>query len=452
MSLTKSAGLLAGTAALSLAGGSLAGTGAEADRNSDLEARLAAAEAKIAQLTDSQGSEWLTEQRSSEIRSLVQDVLADADTRASLLTQGVTAGYDNGAVLSSADGNWMVRVNGLLQSRWVYSEIDEGTDDDDEGRAGFENPRIKLSFSGHVVDPSWFYKITHNFTDRGNDGFRDGTLEAYIGHDYGNGTKIALGAMKAPVLREELVGGGHQLAVERSVLNYATTAGYQNGIKVAHEADQWRAAFMFSNGVDDFFNGQGSALEEDTEYAISIRGEFLISGMWEQFRDFTSPQGSEQGIMIGVAYYDQSDEDGDSSDSDDYTIFTVDGSIEGDGWNAFAAYIQADDDDDTGTDFDVDGFIIQGGIYLNETWELYARWEDADWDSTNEDLSIFTVGVNKYFAGHNAKWSTDIGIASDSVQSGGFNGAPLEVTGYRSEDGDDEDGQMVIRTQLQIAF
>ena len=50
MSLTKRIGLFAGTAALTVTGSSLAGSGADADRASDLEARLAAAEAKIAQL------------------------------------------------------------------------------------------------------------------------------------------------------------------------------------------------------------------------------------------------------------------------------------------------------------------------------------------------------------------------------------------------------------------
>lgn len=454
MSLTKRVGLLAGTAALSVSSVCLAGTGVEADKSNDLETRLAAAEAKIAQLTTATQDNWLTEQRADEIRGVVQDVLADADTRASLLTQGVTAGYDNGAVLGSSDGNWLMRINFLMQSRFVYNNLDQGTGGTDETRWGFENPRLKISLSGHVVNPDWFFRVDENWTDRGNGGFRDGTLNAYIGHDYGNGWKVAMGAMKAPVLREELVEAQYQQVVERSLLNYATTPGYQNGIKVSHDGDQFRFAFMLSNGIDSFSNGGGTALNEDTEYAISIRGEFLASGTWGQFKDFTSPKGSEQGIMIGFAYYGESDEDGDSSDSDSYDIITIDGSIEGDGWNLFAAYIKADfDNDPTGTDNDVDGFIIQGGYYLNEEWEIFARYEDADWDNSNDDLSILTFGVNYYFAGHNAKWTTDIGIANDAVQNGGINGNPDNVTGWRSDNTtNDEDGQTVIRTQLQILF
>jgi hypothetical protein len=89
--------------------------------STNLQARLEAAEAKIAQLSSQQDADWLTEQRSEEIREIVQDVLADADTRASLQGSNMSAGYDNGFVISSSDGKWKLRINGLLQNRWILS-------------------------------------------------------------------------------------------------------------------------------------------------------------------------------------------------------------------------------------------------------------------------------------------------------------------------------------------
>ena len=56
--------------------------------------------------------DWLTEQRSQQIRGLVQDVLADADTRASLQGDGATSGYNGGFFMKSSDGNWLMKVNG----------------------------------------------------------------------------------------------------------------------------------------------------------------------------------------------------------------------------------------------------------------------------------------------------------------------------------------------------
>ena len=33
----------------------------------------------------------------------------------------MSAGYDNGFVISSSDGKWKLRINGLLQNRWILS-------------------------------------------------------------------------------------------------------------------------------------------------------------------------------------------------------------------------------------------------------------------------------------------------------------------------------------------
>ncbi|HVP74281.1 MAG TPA: hypothetical protein VMS30_11125, partial [Phycisphaerales bacterium] len=102
--------------------------------------------------------QWLTEARANEIRGLVQDVLADADTRASLLQTGSMAGYDKGFFVSSADGNYLLRIGGQLQVRYVYNlqDSDGATDDN---RSGFEVRRAKLIMRGHVFDPSWTYDV-----------------------------------------------------------------------------------------------------------------------------------------------------------------------------------------------------------------------------------------------------------------------------------------------------
>ena len=56
-----------------------------------LQERLEAAEARIAELSTSQDSNWLNDTRADEIRSLVHDVLADADNRASMLGELVNS-------------------------------------------------------------------------------------------------------------------------------------------------------------------------------------------------------------------------------------------------------------------------------------------------------------------------------------------------------------------------
>ena len=63
--------------------------------------------------------DWLTEQRADAIRGLVSDVLADADTRANLVGNGLMAGWSDGFFLSSADGRFTLRIGALMQNRFL---------------------------------------------------------------------------------------------------------------------------------------------------------------------------------------------------------------------------------------------------------------------------------------------------------------------------------------------
>ena len=118
--LTMSHLYLLGVASLTLTSAGFAGS----DMNADLQTRLEAAEARIAELSADQNQNWLNDERSDAVRSLVQDVLADADTRASL--QGATggAGYDGGFTIASGDGNWSMTINGGVWTSWTSVDDD----------------------------------------------------------------------------------------------------------------------------------------------------------------------------------------------------------------------------------------------------------------------------------------------------------------------------------------
>ena len=615
MSLTTRVGLLAGASALTLTGASFADNPTEAQ---SWEARVAELEAEVAQL---KGDNWITEQRSDEIRAIVQDVLADADTRASLLQSGMTAGYDNGFVIGSPDGNFSLKINGYIQFRWVYSNLEEpglasldqddydffwdpaapenwgsglaswadlyagfiGVDDpmftydfpggvnfyaavyaqltaaqqaevdtmvtdleavnlgqalgwdastsaalrtwmdnrfdafttaqknavaaglgmtledgtvittwqqfqglmgrylqtlfkvdsalsrnNDEHRYGFEVRRARLSFSGHIIDPTWMYRIYGDF-DRDGGAFE--LLEAWIAKDLGEGWTAKFGQMPVPFLREFLVGHTKQLAVDRSLLHSYFTATRGQGVALDYMGDMFHFTAAFTDGANSL---NTAWQDEDTEFALTGRAELKWAGNWNQFADFTSPQGSEYAGMAGVALHYQQQERGTGipdlfphTGQDDSINFnneqelfalTVDASVELDGANLYGAFIYQSLDSDL-IDYDRYGFLVQGGYYFTEDWEGFVRYEWADFDMPDlywpgnwkvysfDDLSVLTLGVNKYFAGHNVKWTTDLGYAFDRVE---FFAADSGA-GYRSDTGGDN-GQIVFRTQLQLAF
>ena len=470
------AGLVGTASAFALTGASFGDQ--SVNETESLRAEVAALRAEVARLGENH--DQLSQQRSEEIRSLVQDVLADADTRASLLQNGMTAGYDNGFVIGSADGNFSLRLNGQIQVRFnwnnqdnspyslsmggladylnnldTYAELVElaetGTVEDveeflddlgfvegDDDRWGFENTRTKLIFSGHVVNPQWLYYIEGNF------GRACGAFDledAWIGHDFENGWKVLLGQYKAPHTREWNVHSMNQLAVERSNVNYFYNGGRVQGIAVDFSNDTFHFVGSFNDGAHSA-NSPWSV--EDTEWSLSARVELLLNGTWDQFKDFTSPRGSEQGFLIGGGIHYQSFEYGTSLTLDqlDLLILTGDISWEGDGFNLFASINYLDIDT---IDSNPLGFTAQGGYYFSDTVEGFARYEWNDFDAVGvEDWSLLTLGINAYYNA-NVKTTLDIGYAFDAVP------VAFDITGWRP-DTVDEDGQFVFRTQMQLTF
>ncbi len=431
----------AGAIAGAFLGGGAAGGPDEPDTEA-LRLRVLELEERVMQL---EGRDRLDGERARKIRALVEDVLADAEARASLL-RGAGAGYDDGFVLESDDGKWRLRTNFLMQQRFVINS----QDDDDQW--AFENTRSRLAFSGHVVSPEWFYLLEIDFGSNGGGlgggapapglpaDDRTGTLQAYLGYDFGNGFRVWGGSYTDRFLREEIVDAAEQLAVERSVVSYLFTTGLVDGAAVEYTGDKFRVWGAYSDGAR---TSQTSFDDANARFAFTVRGEYLFQGAWEQFDDFASEPGEDRGILVGGGLHYQTEDDG--APDLDLVALTVDGSFEFGGGNVFAA-IMYSDQDAGGASGDQFGLVVQGGYQFADSWEAYGRLEWADTlDPDDDDLVILTVGINKYLAGHRAKWTTDLGIS--------FNEVPLapEVTGFRS-DGPGDDGQIVIRTQLQIAF
>jgi hypothetical protein len=84
-----------------------------------------------------------------------------------------------------------------------------------------------------------------------------------------------------------------------------------------------------------------------------------------------------------------------------------------------------------GPDVDDSGSTLQVGYFIvPKVWEIVARSSSVDYD-TAEDVDEFTLGVNRYIDGHDAKWMFDIND--------------------RDVDGDDA-GSKKLRLQYQAIF
>jgi hypothetical protein len=423
------------------------------DRIDQLEDRLAAVEGR--------GDEnWLTQQRSDEIRSIVHDVLADADTRASLLGSGLTAGWDNGFHIGSTDGNFKLTVSGQMQFRYIYNRQSNPADilDDmgsvvsggDRYRSGFENTRTQLIFTGHIVSPQWFYRVQGNYLRSGG---RFELEEAFMGYAFDNGLTFLAGQFRVPMLREFLVTEMRQQAVERSLVHQEFTAGRTQGVAFNYRNDFLNFTGGFTDGhpATGGFNSPWSMA--NTEFALTGRLEGKIAGEWDQFTDFAAWRDGDFGLLLGGAVHWQKGESGTIDDELEVIQWTLDAQAEFGAFNLFA-YVVGRHLSNSTMNLDQYGFVVQGGYFLTDNWELFGRYEWGDDDMGSKNLSIITFGANHYIAAHRIKLSADLGIALREVSStwgSGSIGSGGDLAGWRT-DQPGKKGQFVIRTQLQFVF
>jgi len=142
----------------------LAGEPPVNDPTANLNARLDRIEATLARLESTRDpGRWLDERRAAEVRTLVGDILADVDSRAARLDDAALSGWDKGAVIQSADGNFLIRANFLFQTRFAFNH--RNTDISDGTLWGFKIRRARIITSGHIVDPTWTYKMSVALTN-----------------------------------------------------------------------------------------------------------------------------------------------------------------------------------------------------------------------------------------------------------------------------------------------
>ncbi len=423
-----------------------------------------------------------------EVRALVSEIMADADTRSSLLAPGDNAGYDNSRntfFLASDDGSWRLNIGGYVQFRYYLNFRDDGDGNNDgigeeDFESGFQTRRTKIIFDGNVAT-NVFYKIQGNFESE--DGGRFRLEDAYGGYRWDNGLYMKFGQFKLPFLREELVSSAMQLAADRSLTNEIYNQDRSQGIELGYEQEDWRAMVAFSDGfrsrnsevgtnsafsaVDGFTNGGG-----ESDWAITGRFEYKLAGTWNAFKDFTSFPGSDFAALVGVAgHVEQSDQNlaavvGGNAVQGETTLggWTADLSLEGDGWNFFIAGNGHHVNNNlavtaTGASADTSaddyGVVVQGGFFIpNTDWEIFGRYDVAFSDSdrtgpgatADDTFSTATVGTNWYWSGHAAKFTFDVQYFFDDEPV--LTGANSGIGFF----GDDDEGEITLRFQFQFLF
>lgn len=464
MSLTKFVGLLAGST-LTLTGVSYGAV----EANNDTAAQINDLKAEIAALKAQQGEQWLTEQRADAIRGVVQDVLADSSTRSSFQQAGATAGYNNGFFLSSADGNYSLKINALEQVRFVWNNTYQSKVDgtagvgggNDANQWGFENRRTQAFFSGNVVDPTWKYLVGMAYDSQTDPYVQTAgsfqLLYANISKSFGNGFSVSVGQMNVPwTVESQLFNAGSTQMGDYSIFEYTFGAGQQVGALAMYEQDMWRVKGGWFNVVQNAnlaggtINAWNSA--DNQSIALAGRAEFKVAGTWEQFSKESSFKGEEFGLLVGggVIWQNGRAQNTANTYNANPVGITVDAQAKFGGFNLIGQFVWQDGYPNGAAinTNDVYGLNVQGGAFLTDDLEVFGAWCYSDTTDTNNFLQI---GTNWYFAKNNVK-ATVMGIipmngaAANDPSLRGFEG------GVGLTSGPNADNNFSLVCQLQVMF
>jgi len=323
--------------------------------DSDLRAELEALKATIRsqdkelqQLRAANDDTWLNERRAEEVKTLIRDVLSDADTRASLAEGGMTAGWKDHFFLASEDGNFLLRLSGQVQSRYTYNHANERmgttqtTNTDpalssfskgDENIAGFSIRRAKVRFDGHLFDPKFTYAVQLNVAHANNDhspqvdgsggndvqvsidhpggvdigaGNNSGDFfleDAWFAYEFADGWQVKFGQFKAPFLHDEAVNSKHQVAVERAFLTDYFTVDYTQGIQLSYGGELAGVPIRLAGMIHDgSYQANTNYNSDTTDIALAGRADVLLAGEWSQFDDYQSWSGQPMALKVGAAF------------------------------------------------------------------------------------------------------------------------------------------------------
>ena len=418
---------------------------------------------RLRSLEQRDNEQWLNERQAEQVKTLVREVIADADTRASMLQDGLTAGYNKGFFIGTQDNSFYLRINPEFQIRYIYNTRDGEAAGTDEDENGFQLRRTRLDFRGHAYRPELTYRLRFN-ADRS-----DGAVKleyAYIGYQFADDWNVKVGQFKPLFAREEIVNAFRQLAVERSYAADYFTIDFTQGVELTYEPKgPWRASLSLHDGS---YASDSEFSADRTDFAVAGRVEFLLAGDWTQFDDFTSWSSDDFGLLLGIAGdYERGEEGGGTSTPDIYKL-TGDVSAEVGGANLFVAgYLQKfSDNGDAALASNLDnatqlGLVVQAGFFvIPDKFELFGRYEWIDFDGVyyrnsgsgtqggtgdlaQNDLGIVTVGGNWYFQKHNAKLTVDLVWALDPVPASNSGSGILTSA---------EEDQVALRAQWQFAF
>ncbi|MGH7131830.1 MAG: porin [Phycisphaerales bacterium] len=441
-----------------------------------------------------------------QVRAVVREMLADAESRSSLLEGESVAGYNGkNFYLASSDGKFTMNFAGYTQFRYVASFAQNnpnGTPSraaNDSFDSGFTNRLTKLQMFGTWLSKDWGYMIEVRLLDSSGNGAAQAD-DLYITYKIDQQLRLMFGQYKLRFMREENLSDTTTMAAERGPIALAFGQSRSQGMQLQWVQDEMSAWVDVSDGFrtrNSNWNANGvNAINgpSESDFCVSGRFQYRFAGTEDALRQYTSKPGDPLSCQAGIAAaYEQGLDDPayvngapplppGTNAKYQYLTYTIDTQVQGDGFGLYAAFVGANTDfrnpnpttQRSGSNLVDLGAAVQGSWRFTENLEFFGR---GDWiglsDKRNlpagsrENNFFVTTGFNYYIAGQAAKVTLDAIISLNPTNAMSSNTSSIVPNGNPNNNGagrifttsgaigllgSSQGGETAIRLQFQGMF
>lgn len=315
---------------------------------------------------------------------------------------GVRIKYKVGDGLSIGDGDNLLKIQGRVQGRFTYNNLESAADNDT-----WAIQRGKIKLEGHVLDQLLKYGFQMNLSTRSTATTGLATLEDYYidwaPADYFN---VKLGQFKVPFLMQELTSSGKQQFVDRALSSGFFNLGRDIGVDfhgdVLNDHLRYDVFFMNGDGVNTINRNQG--LMVGTRFEVPILGEYKTSES-----DTDDSQEHNLGLGVAYAFNEAAAAVNNIGAGIKASHATLDLGWKYQGWSLqTAGMLQRTHEGANLTNF---GYNAQLGYFLiPKKFEIAARAGTTIFSNATSNQHEYALGLNYFIVGHGIKFQTDYAV------------------------------------------
>lgn len=208
------------------------------------------------------GRQNLDAERAELMRRQIREILSEKEFRESLMPSALTAGYDNGFYIRSADDQFLLKFNGLLQFRWTYYDAQRRNhylaprlQRDD--RTGFDVERVRFWMSGNAWSPDLTYYLQVGGDASG--AYDAAIYYAWVNYRRADEFQMKFGIFDLATTRNTMGDDAAQHFIDRPVFDAVYGLGTGLGVRLWGQLFQKRLEY-FADIVNSTADGENVAL------------------------------------------------------------------------------------------------------------------------------------------------------------------------------------------------